>query len=147
MANLEYRLFAEAADDFPVLFEYAGIDSGEIAARFACDKFIKNGKVYAKTSTASEPLTYVIYVQEDGPDSPAAATPPAIQGARVEIRQDGASETPGLLIEAREFIDAVELVLCLGSDYFYWLGDEWLKTLTVLDEDRKVYVYYARKAS
>lgn len=144
MANLEYRLLDEAAG-YPILYTYPAIDGGEIAARFACDKFIKDGKIYAKTSTASEPLTYVIYVQEDGPAAPAAASPPAVQGARVEIRQDGDSETPGLLIEGREFTDAIDIVLCLSSDYFYWLGDEWLKTLTVLDEDRKVYVYYAKK--
>ncbi len=146
MAKLEYRLFDDSGE-FPVLYTYDAIDSGEIAARFACDKLIKDGKVFAKTSTASEPLTYVIYVQDDGPSAPAAATPPPLQGARVELRQDGESETPGLLIEGREFTDALDLVLCLSSDYFYWLGDEWLKTMTVLDEDRKVYVYYAHKTS
>jgi hypothetical protein len=145
LANLEYRLFDQAGE-FPVLYTYAPIDSGEIAARFACDKFIKDGKVYAKTSTASEPLTYVIYVREDGPAAPsAAASPPLRPGVRVEIRQDGDSGTPGLLIEGREFADAVDLVLCLTSDYFYWLGDEWLKTMTILDEDRRVYLYYAKK--
>ncbi len=144
MANLEYRLYDES--EFPVLYTYAAIDGGEIAARFACDKFIKDGKVYEKTSTASEPLTYVIYVREEGPAAPAAAAPPPEgHGVRVEIRQDAESETPGLLIEARQFTDAVDVVLCLASDYFYWLGDEWLKTMTVLDEDRRVYLYYAKK--
>lgn len=146
MAHLEYRLFDDAGE-FPVLYAYDAIDGGEIAARFACDKLIKDGKVYAKTSTAYEPLTYVIYVREDGPSAPSAAAPPPLQGACVEIRQDGESETPGLLIESREFTDAVDLVLCLASDYFYWLGDEWLKTTTVLDEDRRVYLYYAKKTS
>lgn len=146
MANLEYRLLDEAAD-YPVLYSYDAIDGGEIAARFLCDKFIKDGKVYERTSTASEPLTYVIYLREEGPAAPAAAAQPtaAGQGVRVEIRQDAASETPGLLIEARQFTAAVDVVLCLGSDYFYWLGDEWRKTLTVLDEDRKVYIFYAQK--
>ncbi|MDT8902870.1 hypothetical protein [Anaeroselena agilis] len=144
MANLEYRLLDEAAD-FPVLYAYNGIDGGEIAARFLCDKFIKDGKVYERTSTASEPLTYVIYLREEGPAAPAAAPDTDGNGVRVEIRQDGESEAPGLLIETRQFTDPVDVILCLGSDYFYWLGDEWRKTMTVLDEDRKVYSYYAQK--
>ena len=41
----------------------------------------------------------------------------------------------------------VDLILHLAGDYFYWLGDEWLKTQTVLDEDRRVYVYYAKKTA
>ncbi len=145
MANLEYRLLDEPAD-FPVLFSYDAIGGGEIAARFLCDKLIKDGQVYERTSTASEPLTYVIYLREEGPSAPAAAAPPSGErGVRVEIRQDGQSETPGLLIETRQFADPFDVVLCLGSDYFYWLGDEWRKTLTVLDEDRRVYIYYAHK--
>ncbi|MDR7866859.1 MAG: hypothetical protein RIN56_08555 [Sporomusaceae bacterium] len=145
MANLEYRLLDEPAD-FPVLFSYDAIGGGEIAARFLCDKLIKDGKVYERTSTASEPLTYVIYLREEGPAAPAAAAPPpGDRGVRVEIRRDAHSDTPGLLIEARQFTDPVDVVLCLGSDYFYWLGDEWQKTMTVLDEDRKVYIYYAHK--
>ncbi len=146
MANLEYRLLDEAAD-YPVLYSYDAIDGGEVAARFLCDKLIKDGQIYERTSTASEPLTYVIYLREEGPAAPAAAAPPpGGPGVRVEIRQDAASETPGLLIEARQFTDAVDVVLCLGSDYFYWLGDEWRKTMTVLDEDRQVYIFYAQKA-
>jgi hypothetical protein len=145
LANLEYRLFDEE-NDYPVLYTYDAIDGGEIAARFLCDKFIKNGQLYERTSTASEPLTYVIYLREEGPAAPAAAAPPASRpGAQVEIRQDGESEAPGQLIEARQFTDAVDIVLCLGSDYFFWLGEEWQKTLTVLDEDRKAYIYYAQK--
>lgn len=145
MANLEYRLLDEPGE-FPVLFSYDAIGGGEIAARFLCDKLIKNGQVYERTSTASEPLTYVIYLQEEGPAAPAAAAPPpADRGASVEIRQDAHSENPGLLIEARQFTDPVDIVLCLGSDYFYWLGDEWQKTMTVLDEDRKAYIFYAKK--
>lgn len=147
MARLEYRLLDEAAD-FPVLYSYDAIDSGEIAARFVCDKLIKDGAVYEKTSTAVEPLTYVIYVQTAGQaPAPAAAPPADSRGVKLEIRQDWEGDSPGLLIEAREFTDAIDLILYLSSDYFYWLGDEWLKTQTVLDEDRRIYVYYAKKTA
>jgi len=144
MATLEYRLLDEAGD-YPVLYSYPDIDPGEVAARFGCDSFIKAGKVYEKTSTALEPLTYVVYVKETGRAQPAAAAEPAGRGVRLEIRQDWEGENPGLLVEKRDFTDALDLVIFLAGDYFYWLGEEWLKTMTVLDEDRKVYIYYAKK--
>jgi hypothetical protein len=147
MANLEYRLLDEAGE-YPILFRYDGIDTGEIATRVACDKFIKNGQVYAKTSAAIEPLTYVIYLEPAGPAEGAAAPVPAAgPGALVEIRQDWEGESPGLIIESRHFTDAIDIVLHLGSDYLFWLGDEWLKTMTVLDEDRQAYVIYTKKTS
>lgn len=147
MAKLEYRLLDEAAG-YPILYDYPSIDTGEVAARFACDKFIKDGAVFEKTSTAIEPLTYVIYVSQAGhAEGQAASAPAAGHGARFEIRQDWEGDSPGLLIEAREFTDAIDLVLYLNADYFYWLGDEWLRSGTVLDEDRKAYVYYAKKSS
>lgn len=145
MARLEYRLLDEAAD-YPVLYAYDDIDSGEIAARFACDKFIKDGRVYEKTSAAIEPLIYVIYLQPAG-ESAASGAPEAAAGpgACIEIRQDWEGENPGQLIEARTFTDAIDIILHLSGDYLYWLGDEWLKTMAVLDEDRRTYVAYVKK--
>ncbi|MBP2652533.1 MAG: hypothetical protein H6Q73_102 [Firmicutes bacterium] len=142
MANLEYRLFDEAGD-YPALYSYQNIDKGEIAARFLCDKFIKNGIVYEKTSCAIEDSLYVIYVKDISKDEPLPLE--ASSGkTRVELRQDGSSPVPGLLIEAFEFMDAMEVVIQLASDYFYCMDREWLKTMIVIDEDRKVYVCYAK---
>lgn len=147
MAKLEYRLLDEAGD-YPVLFSYDAIDTGEIAARFVCDKFIKNGQVYAKTSAAIEPLTYIVYLEPAGPsESAGAPATTADTGVLFEIRQDWEGESPGLIIESRRFTDAIDIVLHLAGDYLYWLGDEWLKTMTVLDEDRQAYVLYVKKTS
>lgn len=74
MAKLEYRLLDET-NNFPVLFYYADIDKAEIAARFACDNFIRDGVVYEKTSCAVELITYVIYLQKS------SETNSAIEGA------------------------------------------------------------------
>lgn len=147
MARLEYRLLDED-QGYPVLYYYDNIDTGEIAARFACDKFIKGGAVYDKTSCAIDPLCYVLYVQESGKAQPSAAADPSPAGGRVriEVRQDGESPSPGLIIETFEFDDSIDVVLHLQCDYLYWLGEEWLRTMTVLDEDRKVYVCYAQKS-
>lgn len=147
MAKLEYRLLDEAGG-YPVLFNYDSIDTGEIAARFVCDKFIKNGQVYAKTSAAIEPLTYVVYLEPAGPAEGAAVPAQAAgPGALLEIRQDWEGDNPGLIIESRQFTDAIDIVLHLSGDYLFWLGDEWLKTMTVLDEDRQAYVLYVKKTS
>lgn len=145
MGFLEYRRLDEE-QGYPVLYTYDGIGLLEIAARFACDRFIKDGIVYEKTSSAIEPVTSVIYVQEAGKADPGDKTPPALHGVRVELRQDWEGEPPGLLLQAFDFSDGAEVVLHLLCDYWFWLGEEWLRTLTVLDEDRKVYVYYAKRA-
>jgi hypothetical protein len=146
LPRLEYRMLDEA-NDYPVLYSYEDLDAGEIASRFACDNFIKDGVVYEKTSCAIELMVYVIYIQEvsraeSGEDDGNVA--PVSRGVRLEVRQDGESPSPGLLIQNLEFTDSMDVVLHLESDYLYWMGGEWLKTMTVLDEDRKVYVYYAK---
>lgn len=76
MARLEYRLLDEAKG-YPVLYVYEGISHGEVAARFICDRFVKEGAVYERTSCAIEPDGFVIYVQSDSKGRvmwPAAAT-------------------------------------------------------------------------
>lgn len=148
MARLEYRLFDEA-NGYPVLYSYPDIDPGEVAARFACDKFIKDGAVHEKTSCAIEPLTYIIYIRQAGSAGAAAVgeANPAGGKVRIEFRQDGESLSPGLIIQTLDFFDGMDVVLHLTADYFYWMGEEWLKTMTVLDEDRKVYVCYAKTSA
>ena len=142
MPRLEYRLLDEPRD-YPVLFYYSDIDNVEIAARFACDKFIKEGVIYEKTSCAVELACFVIYLQECG-RSEQAGDFPAPKGVRLELRQDGDSPSPGAIITSLDFGIGNEVVLHLQADYFYWLGEEWLKSQTVIDEDRKVYVCYAK---
>jgi hypothetical protein len=148
VSRLEYRLLEES-QGYPVLYYYENLDSGEIAARFACDKFIKGGVVYEKTSCAIEVMCYVVYIQESG----RAQNPAGKEGAfpvdarvRIEVRQDGESPSPGLIIGNFVFDDSIDVVLHLLCDYLYWLGTEWLRTMTVLDEDRKVYICYAKQS-
>jgi hypothetical protein len=146
LPRLEYRMLDEV-NGYPVLYSYEDLDTGEIASRFACDKFIKDGIAYEKTSCAIEPMVYVIYVQEIGKDegSEGDGNVSAVsRGVRLEVRQDGDSPSPGLMIQNLEFADSMDIILHLESDYLYWMGGEWLKTMTVLDEDRKVYVCYAK---
>lgn len=144
MPRLEYRLLDEDGN-YPVLYYYANIDYAEIAARFACDVFIKAGTVYERTSCAVELVCYVIYVQESGKNGlTTEAGQTEGKPVIIELRQDGESPSPGLLITTFAFDGGTEPVLYLQADYHYWLGEEWLKTRTVVDEDRKVYVCYMK---
>jgi hypothetical protein len=147
LARLEYRLL-DAGQDYPLLYYYDDIDRTEIAARFACDYFIKDGIEYEKTSCASGLAAYVIYVRKTcnaSGDFGGTSSRPG-RGLRLELRQylDNASYYPE--VTSFEFKENLDIVLNLQSDFQYWLGQEWQKTSTELDEDRKVYVYYAKPA-
>jgi len=146
LARLEYRLL-DAAKGFPVLYYYDPIDKAEIAARFACDYFVKNAVVYEKTSCAVEPTAYVIYVNiaaEETAIAGAGSTGSRYSGIRLEFRQfkEGTADYP--VVNTFEFMEYKDVLLYLLSDYQFWLGQEWQKTSTEIDEDRKVYVYYAK---
>lgn len=143
MPALEYRLLDEE-EEYPVLYHYVDIDKGEIAARFACNRFIKQGAVYEKTSCAVEPLTYVIYVNDAGevPISPPEA--PQGVGVKMELRKEKTIDPLCTLLETYHFQSNEDLLLYLQADYVVWLGEEWEKTAAVIDEDRKVYALYVQ---
>lgn len=146
MARLEYRLLDEA-NHFPVLYYYDQIDKDEISLRFACDYFVKGGVVYEKSSAAIEPAAYVIYVKPSAEEKVVPYTDAAsLRWARVQIEvrhyQEHTSHYP--LVQLFQFTDDDDALLHLQSDYLMLQGKEWEKTSTEVDEDRKVYVYYAR---
>ncbi|MGE5701287.1 MAG: hypothetical protein ACM32O_02055 [Clostridia bacterium] len=145
MARLEYRLLDEQSR-FPVLYFYPLIDKDEVSLRFACDYFVKDGKVYEKTSCAIEHSTYVIYVKLSVDEQAYIGQPQPIGShgdITIELRQyqEDASHYP--VITTFRFHDDDDALLHLQSDYLTVDGREWEKTSTEIDEDRKVYVYYA----
>ncbi|MFC4769249.1 hypothetical protein [Effusibacillus consociatus] len=146
MARLEYRLLDEARG-FPVLYYYDMIDKDEISLRFACDYFVKDKIVFEKASCAIELPNYVIYVRPDEDEQvvdPGVLSAPRWGGIRMEVREfrEGTSFYP--VIHTYEFRDDDDALLHLQSDFLYLYGKEWLKTSTEVDEDRKVYVIYAK---
>lgn len=150
MARLEYRLLDT---DFPVLFYYNRIDLGEISMRFACDYLVKEGKVYEKTSCAVEDGDYVIYVQEavDERALNLGDAGPTWKGIRVELRQFREDALHYPVMAAWDFDQVQEVILRLQSNYVYTTRDgrttEWEKMSAEVDEDRKLYVVYAKEAS
>lgn len=143
MARLEYRLLNKT-EDFPVLFYYEDIDQSEIAARFACDYFVKSGITYEKTSAAVEAGCYIVYIkkanleEENLPQSNNNT-----QKIRLELRQYNENSNYFPVITTFNMKSNLEVLLYLQSDFIYWLGQEWKKTSAEIDEDRKVYVFYA----
>lgn len=148
MARLEYRLFDESRG-FPLLYYYDFIDKDEISLRFACDYLVKDRIVYEKTSCAIEPRTYVVYVKvAEDEDAHANVTGTGLAGywggIRLELREyiEGTSDYP--VVHVYQFQDDDDALLHLQSDYLMRDGVEWAKTSAEVDEDRKVYVYYAQ---
>ncbi|WP_134685963.1 hypothetical protein [Brevibacillus migulae] len=146
MARLEYRKLDEA-NHFPVLYYYDHIDKDEISLRFACDYFVKGREVYEKTSTAIEPHAYVIYVKRSEEEQAVTYTDAAgLRWGRVqiEVREYRENTAHYPLVHLYQFTEDDDALLLLQSDYITLGGKEWEKTSTEVDEDRKVYVYYAK---
>lgn len=149
MPRLEYRQLDEARG-YPVLYVYEEIDIAEIAARFACDYFVKDRLVYEKTSCAIEPDAHVIYIRHDDEAEvfDTGNTDYSASGnVRMELRQFAETAVFYPVIHVFEFATNQEAALNLASDYLWWLGKEWRKSSAEIDEDRKVYVYYAEPVS
>lgn len=145
MARLEYRLLDETRG-FPLLYYYDFIDKDEVALRFACDYLVKEGVVYEKTSCAIEPRTYVIYVRtaEDEQAFAGGTELPGYRGGiRIELREYKPATAHYPIVHEFRFDEDDDALLLLQSDYVEWDGAEWEKTSAEVDEDRKVYVYYA----
>lgn len=144
MSRLEYRLF-DHSQEFPLLYFYDDIESAEIAARFACDYFVKDKVTYEKTSCAASELAYIIYIkraEDQGWQEDSVLSKQ--NGLRLELRQyqDNAEYYP--IVHTFQYGANIDILLQLQSDFVYWLGQEWQKSSVELDEDRKVYVYYAQ---
>lgn len=148
MNRLEYRLL-DAIEQYPVLYCYQDIDETEIAARFVCDYFVKDTVLYERQSCATELLTWVIYVKkvEEEVLCYASNSQAARKNIRIEVRHfsEEAEEYP--LLFTYEVKSNKEALLYLQSDFFRWSGAEWEKTSAELDEDRLVYVIYAKPSA
>lgn len=147
MARLEYRLCNET-EGFPVLYYYDGIEQTEIAARLACDYFVKGTVTYEKTSGAVEADRYVIYVKKAAIEEESLPQPHNHGGKlRLELRQYIENSNYYPVITTLNMKSNLEVLLYLQSDFVYWLGQEWQKSSTEIDEDRKVYIFYAIPAN
>lgn len=147
MARLEYRL-VEEAKGFPVLYFYDRIGKAEIATRMCCDYFVKEGRIYETTSTAIDEGVYVIYVQPAADEKVVDSSQKAEwKTIRIELREYKEDTDYYPVIHTYEFRDEMEALLHMQSQFLYLYGKEWEKTSAEIDEDRKVYAWYARANS
>lgn len=149
MAQLEYRLFDEEKG-FPALYHYNSIPKDEIVMRFLCDYFIKDGVVYEKTSNASEPPLYVIYVKPSLDEVPLPMNRPATVGMGfivLEVREYREDYAEYPLILSLELNTLTDIALLGQCHYLMIEGVEWEQTSLEIDEDRETYVLYVQKTS
>ncbi|SMC50505.1 hypothetical protein [Sporomusa malonica] len=143
MPKLEYRMLNES-EGYPILYYYDSMDRTEIAIRLACDYFVKDGVTYEKTSGAIEAGCYVIYVKKaEEQDNSLPQLPNPSGKLRLELRQYVQNSSYFPEVAVFELKDNLDALLYLQSDFLYWLGQEWQKTSAEIDEDRKVYIFYA----
>ncbi len=147
MPRFEYRL-NDATKEYPVLYYYEAMDETEVALRFCCDYFVKEGKTWLKTASAIDPAQFVLYVEavdNDAAELGNGARPVLPGGIAVEVREyrEGASEYP--LLHQFSFDSQLKALAYLLADTMILFGGEWEKTSTEIDEDRQAYVYYCRK--
>ena len=147
MARLEYRLF-DPEHEFPVLYFYENIPKYEVIMRFACDYFVKEMTVYEKTSCAIEADVHVIYVRvaDDEHAGLNESLQSAGQGIVMEVREFNEEASRYPVMHVYHFTDGQDATLHLYSNFLYLNGEEWEKTSSEVDEDRKVYVIYAQRS-
>lgn len=149
MAKLEYRLFDEE-NGHPALYHFDSIPKEEIVVRFLCDYLVKDGVVYEKTSNAIEPPLHVIYVKLANDETPVPLNRRTTVGMGfivMEIREyrEDAQEYP--IIQNMELSALTDIAIVGQCNYLMVEGTEWEQTSLEVDEDRRVYVLYAKRTS
>ncbi|MGM7723249.1 hypothetical protein [Metabacillus sp. Hm71] len=141
--KLEYRLNDEQKN-YPALYHYEFSEPTEIFCRRLCDYFIKDQKVYHKTSASLEKEYYVIYVELDEEEA-------IIEHAKsythvtLEVR-DYKEYSVSPLIHTYDLYSHEEALSLIGNDFLWIDEQEYRKISAEIDEDRSTYVLYTTKA-
>ena len=138
-AHLEYRLNDENKH-FPAIYHYNQIDLNEIFCRRMCDYWIKDRKIFRKTSCSREKDSFVIYVEEDA-DEELFDHAEKYEHITLEIRLYNEEEESPLLF-TYDFMDHQEVLEWLGNDFIQLNEFEYEKITAEIDEDRSSYVLY-----
>ncbi|MBE4909784.1 hypothetical protein IMZ08_17255 [Bacillus luteolus] len=139
ITKLEYRL-NDPHSNYPAIYHYNHLEQTEIFSRRLCDYFIKDRKVYSKTSTALERDMYVIYVEEDKEETP-FQTGTTYSHVTLELRLFKENAESNLLFkyDLHSHEDALTFI---GNDYLLLGEIEYEKVSSEIDEDRSTYVVY-----
>lgn len=142
MARLEYRLLHNPAE---MICHYDPISIDELLVRNDSDWFIRGGTIYERHRTEEEDGLHLIYVIPTD-TSIEQSEPEIVQeaGFVVEIRQFANDATDYPLLHVKHCSSLLEVLLLLQTETIKLNGRKWSKTSFELDEDRKMFVYYAR---
>ncbi|WP_368658976.1 hypothetical protein AB3Z07_07565 [Metabacillus halosaccharovorans] len=137
--KLEYRLNDER-NHYPAIYHYSFSDPYEIFCRRLCDFFIKEKKVYKRTSSSLEDEYYVIYVEEET-DAYVFEQAESYTHVSLEVRKyNEYSVSP--LIFTYNLYSHEEALSLIGNDYLWIEEEEYEKISAEIDEDRSTYVLY-----
>ncbi|MCV9884340.1 hypothetical protein [Metabacillus halosaccharovorans] len=137
--KLEYRLNDER-NHYPAIYHYSFSDPYEIFCRRLCDFFIKEKKVYKRTSSSLEDEYYVIYVEEET-DEYVFEQAESYTHVSLEVRKyNEYSVSP--LIFTYNLYSHEEALSLIGNDYLWIEEEEYEKISAEIDEDRSTYVLY-----
>ncbi|HBI03046.1 MAG TPA: hypothetical protein DDY49_03330 [Paenibacillaceae bacterium] len=147
MARLEYRLWDQSGEE-SILYYYSYMKYTEIAARMACDYFVKEGRVYEKDSTFWENGLYIIYVHPEVDEQNQYGEPVYSTKREVvlEIREFKECTNQYPLIQVYPLNNMDEMAAFLQGDRYYVGGIQWEKTSAETDEDRGAFVLYGIRA-
>ncbi|QGQ45007.1 hypothetical protein [Metabacillus sediminilitoris] len=137
--KLEYRLNDEHLN-YHALFHYEFSEPSEIFCRRLCDYFIKDKKVYHKTSTSLEDEYYVIYVEKDTEEY-IFEDAKMYKHVTLEVR-DYKEYSSSPLLFTYDLYSHEEALSLLGNDYLWINNEEYKKISAEIDEDRSTYVLY-----
>lgn len=137
--QLEYRLNKES-EQYPAIYHYHALNRSELLCRRMCDYFVKENKIYKRTSSAKEKDLFVIYVEEVFDEQPFqdAVT---YKNVTLEIRLFK-EEEPSPLLFTFHLTSHEEAFDFFGNDYFQFGEYEYELICTEIDEDRSTYVLY-----
>jgi hypothetical protein len=138
LSILEYRLNDEAKN-YPSIYQYKDLNKNEVYCRRRCDYFIKEGKIYRKTSCLLEEDMIVIYVEED-PEEELFYHAPVYKQITLEIRFYNEEDSPLLYTyDLKSHEDAFDII---GNEFLQIGRNEYEVTAAEIDEDRSTYVLY-----
>jgi hypothetical protein len=146
VARLEVRLLDDR-ERWTLLSAYDPITLDEVSLRFACDYLVRGNKVYETVYSAWEDGMYAVYVRHSSDEQVAESGlvfQPDWEGIRVELRRFHEDWDRYPVVHRFHFHDAREALLALSSRFFRFGEEDWEKTSAEVDENRKVYVIYAK---
>jgi hypothetical protein len=139
---LEYRINDES-ENYPAICHYQALNKFEIYCRRICNYFIKDGKIYRKTSSLLEEELFVIYVEEDTEEE-LFDDALVYKQITLEIRLFDKDEYSPLIYtyDLNTHEDAFDLI---GNDLLQIGKNEYQISVAEVDEDRSTYVLYVKE--